>query len=91
MRFYFTICAPLHIYRQFSCRCIFSCHGTRKRSRLPVYPLSAMENKLPFSVSLCSKQTKVSHFCLLFAANKRKLLFSVSSVFRLRNSKNMET
>jgi hypothetical protein len=41
-----------------------------------------------FSVSVCSKQMEVF---FLFAENKRKLPFSVSSVFPLRNSVNMET
>ncbi len=40
------------------------------------------ENKCPFSVSVCSKQTEVCRFRLPFAENKRKLPFSVSSVFR---------
>jgi hypothetical protein len=41
------------------------------------------ENKLPFSVSVCNKQTEVSSFCFLFAAKKQKLPFSVSSVLRI--------
>jgi hypothetical protein len=40
-----------------------------------------MKNKLPFSVSVCSKQMKVCHFRFLFAANKRKLPISVISFF----------
>jgi hypothetical protein len=43
-----------------------------------------------FSVSVFSKQTEVCHFRFPFAKNKRKLPFSVSSVFRVRNSVNME-
>jgi hypothetical protein len=35
-------------------------------------------NKLPFSVSICSKQTEVWHFHFPFAANKQKLSFSLS-------------
>jgi hypothetical protein len=58
---------------------------TREHRWVPinVYCLLAKESKLPFSVSVWSKQTKVCHFRLLFAVNKRKLLFSISSIFRL--------
>jgi hypothetical protein len=45
-----------------------------------VYRLLA-GNKLPFSVSVCSKQMEVSRFCFPFAANKQKLPFSISSIF----------
>ncbi len=41
--------------------------------------------------SVCRKQTEVFCFRFTFTANKQKLLFSVSSAFRLRNSRNMET
>jgi hypothetical protein len=44
--------------------------------------LPPTENKLPFSVSVGSKQTEVCHFRFSVAANKRKLPFSVSSAFR---------
>jgi hypothetical protein len=56
-----------------------------------IYNLLIKENKLPFSVSICRKQTEVCRFHFLFAANKRKLPFSVSSFIHLRNSGNMET
>jgi hypothetical protein len=46
-----------------------------------VHRLPTKENKLPFSV--CVKQTKVCRFHFAFAANKRKLPFSISSVFPL--------
>ncbi len=46
-----------------------------------IYSLSTKENKLLFSVSVCSKQTEVCLFSFVFAANKRKLPFSISYVF----------
>ncbi len=46
-----------------------------------MYRLPTKENKLPFSVPVCSKQTEVCRFNFLFAANKRKSPFSVSSIF----------
>jgi hypothetical protein len=46
--------------------------------------LPTKENKLPFSAYVCSKQTEVCRFRLPFEANKRKLQFSVGSVFRLQ-------
>jgi hypothetical protein len=55
------------------------------------YRLPTKENKLPFSISVCRKQMEVCRFRFSFAANKQKLLFSVSSVLCLRNSGNMET
>jgi hypothetical protein len=42
-------------------------------------------------ISVCSKQTGVYRFRFLFATNKRRLSFSVSSIFRLQNPGNMET
>ncbi len=45
--------------------------------------LPTKENKLSFSVSLCSKQTEICCFHFPFTANKWKLPFSVSSVFRI--------
>jgi hypothetical protein len=45
------------------------------------YRLLTKENKLLFSFSICSKQTQVCPFHFLFAANKRKLQFSVNSIF----------
>jgi hypothetical protein len=54
-------------------------------------PLTSSASLLrPFSVSVCSKQTEVCGFHFLFAENKRKLPFSVSSVFLLHISVNME-
>ncbi len=53
--------------------------------------LPTKENKLPFSASVYRKQTEICHFCLPFAANKRKLPISFSPVFHLRTSVNMET
>jgi hypothetical protein len=49
--------------------------------KITIYHLPTKENKLPFYVSVCSKQTKVCRFCFPFAANNWKLLFSVSFVF----------
>jgi hypothetical protein len=54
-------------------------------------PLSTKENKLMFPISVCSKQTEVFRCHFSFAENKRKLPFFISSVFRLRNSRNVET
>jgi hypothetical protein len=57
---------------------------------ITVYRLPTKKNKLPLSDNVFSKQKKVCRFHFPFAANKWKLPFSVSSVFRLRNSRNME-
>jgi hypothetical protein len=59
--------------------------GTFAETAIVVYRLlcATKENKLLFSVSVCSKQTEVFCFCFLFAAKKQKLPFSVSSVFRV--------
>jgi hypothetical protein len=46
-----------------------------------VYCLPIMENKLLFSVSVCSKQREVCHFCFPFAANEWQLPFTICSVF----------
>ncbi len=46
------------------------------------YFLPTKENKLPFSVSVCSKQTEVCRFCFPFTANKRQSPFSISFVSR---------
>ncbi len=43
-------------------------HLLRQQSSITVYRLSAKENKLPFSVSVCSKQTPVWRFCFPFTA-----------------------
>jgi hypothetical protein len=37
--------------------------------------------QLPFSVSVCDKQTEVSHFNFPIGANKRRSPFSFSPVF----------
>ncbi len=50
-------------------------------SSITAYQLPNKENKLPFSVFVCSKQSEVWRFCILFDANKINLQFSVSSVF----------
>jgi hypothetical protein len=49
-----------------------------KTAIINFYRLLTKENKLPFSISVCRKQMEVYHFHFPFAANKRKLLFSVS-------------
>jgi hypothetical protein len=56
----------------------------KQQSSITVYRLPTKENKLPFSVSVCSKQTEVGRFRLPFAANKWKSPFSVSFVFSLQ-------
>ncbi len=48
-----------------------------QQSSITIYRWPTKKNKLPFSISVCSKQTEVA--------------FSVSSFFHLRNSGNMET
>jgi hypothetical protein len=45
----------------------------KKQSPITVYSLLTKKNKLPFSVSVCGKQTEVCHFCYWFAANNEKL------------------
>ncbi len=62
----------------------------KQQSSITICRLPTKKNKLPFSASVCRKQMEVCHFPLLIAANKRQP-FSVTSVFRLRNSGNMET
>ncbi len=67
------------------CRC-YSHRWTRllkQQTSIKVYLLPTKKNKLPFSVSVGSEQTEVGCFCCLFAANKRKLLFYISSIFRI--------
>jgi hypothetical protein len=57
-----------------------------------IYQLpTTKENKHLLSVSICSKQTEVYRFHFPFAENKRKLPFSVSFIFLLQNSGNVET
>jgi hypothetical protein len=48
-------------------------------------------DKLRFSVTVRSKQTKVCSSCFLFAGNTLKFPFTVSFVFHLQNSGNTET
>jgi hypothetical protein len=55
------------------------------------FRLQQTNGSLPFPFSVCSKQTEVCRCRFPFAANKRKFLFTVSSVFYLRNSRDMET
>jgi hypothetical protein len=49
----------------------------KQQSSILVYRLQTKENKLPFSLSVCSKQTEVCRFHFPFAANIRKLSFSI--------------
>ncbi len=67
--------------------------GTFAETAIVDYTISlpTKETKYLFSVSVCSKQMEVCHFRFPFAENKWKLPFSVSPIFRLRNSGNMET
>jgi hypothetical protein len=49
--------------------------GTFAETAIVDYHLSfagTKENELPFSVSVCSKQTEVCHFRFPFAENKQK-------------------
>ncbi len=55
----------------------------KQQSSITVYRFPSKDNKLPFSISVCSKQTGVCCFRFLFAANKWKLPFSISSDFRV--------
>jgi hypothetical protein len=50
----------------------------KQQTSITVYRLSMKGNKLPFSV--CRTQTEVCSFRFPYAANRRKLPFSVSSV-----------
>jgi hypothetical protein len=52
-------------------------HLLTKHLSITVYHLPTKENKLPFTMSVCSEQTKVCLICFLFAANKRKLPLKV--------------
>jgi hypothetical protein len=67
-----------------------SIDGHISETEIVDYRLSK-ENKLPFSVSIFSKQMEASHFCFLFAANKWKLPFPFSFVFCFQNSENIDT
>jgi hypothetical protein len=53
-----------------------------QQSSITVHRLPTKENKLPFSAYVCGKRTEVCRFRLPLEANKRKLQFSVGSVFR---------
>jgi hypothetical protein len=66
--------------------------GTLAETAIVDYRLSFVdqENKLPSSVLVFRKQREVGRFSFPFAANKRLLLFSVSSAFRLQNCGDME-
>jgi hypothetical protein len=57
----------------------------RQQTSITVYRLPTEKNKLPFSVSVGSKQTEVFRFRfrLPIAADKRKLTFSITSDFRI--------
>jgi hypothetical protein len=55
-----------------------------QKTSIIIYRLATKGNKsLPFSVSICSKQTEVCRFRPLFLANNRNLPFSIISVFRI--------
>jgi hypothetical protein len=54
-----------------------------KESLITIYHLTIKENKRPFSVSVCSKQTEICRFRFPFTENKRMLPFSMNSVFCL--------
>jgi hypothetical protein len=57
----------------------------KQQSSITVYRLPTKGNKLPFSVSLCSKQTAVCGFLFFtFAANKWNLQFSIRFFFYLQ-------
>jgi hypothetical protein len=55
------------------------------------FRLPTKENKCPFFVSKCSKQTEVCRFCFLFAEKKTEVAVSISLVFCLWNSGNADT
>jgi hypothetical protein len=59
--------------------------GTLAESAIVDYPSSFadQEKHRPFSVSDYSKHTEVSHFHFPYTENKRKLPFSVSSIFEI--------
>jgi hypothetical protein len=65
--------------------------GTFAETAIVDYCLSSADQgkALLFSISVCSKQTKVCRFCLPFAANKQRYPFSVISVFVNINTVNM--
>jgi hypothetical protein len=68
----------------------------KQQSSITVCCLLTKENKLPSSVTVCSKQTEVGRFHLPFATNKWKLPFSISAgcsvcIYMLRFKRKMET
>jgi hypothetical protein len=67
-------------------------HLLKHQLSITISCLPTKENQHSFSISSFSKQIEVYHFPRFsLTENKRKLPFSVSSVFYLQNSKNMET
>jgi hypothetical protein len=56
----------------------------KQQSSITVYRLPIEENKLSVPFRLQQTQTAFCRFHFLFAGNKKKLPFSVSSVFRLQ-------
>jgi hypothetical protein len=59
------------------------CRNRSTRLQTIVYCLPTKKNKLPFTVPVYSKEKEVCRFHFPFAINKRKLPFSVSSIFRV--------
>jgi hypothetical protein len=57
--------------------------GTYAETAIVDYRLSFADQEKQTFVSICSKQIEVCRFRFPFAENRRKLPFSVSSVFRL--------
>jgi hypothetical protein len=62
-----------------------------QQSLITVYCSPTKENSRSFSVSVGSKPTKACRLRLPFDENKWNLSFIISSVFRLLNSRNVET
>ncbi len=54
----------------------------KQQTSITVYRFQTNENKLPVPVSVCIKEREVFRFCFPFATYKRKLPFSISSVFQ---------
>ncbi len=79
--------------------CEMLCLGEDKRwaclltqlTSITVFYLPLRKTKVPFSIFVCSKQMDVCCFHFLFAEDKRKLPFSISSIFHWWNSGNVET
>ncbi len=55
----------------------------KRQLSINIHRLPTIKNKLPFSVSVCNKQTEVCRFRFPFATNRRKLPFFFSSVFQI--------